>query len=247
MNIMGRLRFLHRAWKARRQKERAEIASLLARIHPGDTVVDIGAHKGSYLYWLRHAVGSSGKVLAFEPQPALANYLQDAVESAGWQNVTVYNQGVSMKPGFLELHVPGTSGNVSPGASFETAAATRGESHPLRIEVVSLDTLFTKSNAPTFIKCDVEGHEMAVFLGGELLLRRAHPTLLFECEARHLNGKPVRAVLQLLEDWGYAGHFFGTHGLQPVSEFNEDVHQNATGDRFWDRPDYCNNFLFSAL
>ena len=75
MNFFARLRYLHRARKARRRGERNEIQAILEIVRPGDTVLDIGAHKGSYLYWLRQAVGESGRVFAFEPQPALATYL----------------------------------------------------------------------------------------------------------------------------------------------------------------------------
>ena len=36
--------------------------------------MDIGAHKGAYVYWMQRAVGPSGTVFAFEPQVALAAY-----------------------------------------------------------------------------------------------------------------------------------------------------------------------------
>ena len=46
-------------------------------IRPGDVAVDVGANKGSYLRWLSRAAGP-GKVVAFEPQPQLAAYLERA-------------------------------------------------------------------------------------------------------------------------------------------------------------------------
>ena len=48
----------------------------------------------------------------------------------------------------------------------------------------------------------------------------------------------------LLEGYGYRGEFFGPDGLRPIAEFRPEVHQSSDGDRFWDRPGYCNNFLF---
>lgn len=246
MNFMARLRFLHRAWKAQRRDERAEIQALRSLVRPGDTVVDIGAHKGSYLYWLRRAAGDSGQVIAFEPQPSLAQYLQEAVAAQRWTNVSVRNQGVSFQPGSLELIVPGGSGSISPGASFENIVAERADCHRIRIDVVSLDSLFSGPNAPSFIKCDVEGHELKVFHGGEKLLRRAHPALLFECEARHLGKTSLREVFDTLTGWGYAGQFFTEDGLHPIAEFRQENHQSQSGPRFWDQPGYCNNFLFTA-
>ena len=36
----------------------------------GATVLDIGANKGIYCFWMMRAVGPSGNVIAFEPQLA---------------------------------------------------------------------------------------------------------------------------------------------------------------------------------
>ena len=246
MNFFARLRYLHRARKARRRGERNEIQAILELVKPGDTALDIGAHKGSYLYWLREAVGESGRVFAFEPQPALATYLRDVVTTFRWTNVTVKNMGVSIAPATLELNVPGATGAISPGASFESTVADRAECHTVRIDVTSLDALYRSAEVPQFIKCDVEGHELKVFQGGEKLLRRAHPALLFECEARHLGKTPLREVFDTLTGWGYAGQFFTKDGLLPIAEFRQENHQSQSGPRFWDQPGYCNNFLFTA-
>ena len=45
-----KLRFLYRAYKARYRDQKQEISSLLHAINQGDTVLDIGANKGSYLF-----------------------------------------------------------------------------------------------------------------------------------------------------------------------------------------------------
>lgn len=245
MNLLALLRYRHRAWKARHRNERGEIAAMLGLVRAGDTVVDVGAHKGSYLCWLRHAVGSDGRVLAFEPQPALAAYLREVVAAMCWQNVQVENKGLSDRRGTLALHIPGSAGAVSPGASFEVDIASRAGCHTVEVGVTTLDALFPlDARPPSFIKCDVEGHELAVFRGGERLFREYGPAALFECEARHLGGRPVTEVFALLEAWGYQGEFFAPEGLRPVREFLPEVHHADQGDRFWDRPSYCNNFLF---
>lgn len=245
MGPLAVIRYLHRAWKARRRNERAEIAALLRLARLGSVALDIGAHKGSYLFWLRRAVGPAGKVIAFEPQPPLAAYLQDVTRTLRWRNVEVRHQGISDQPGELTLHVPGTAGAISPGASFEDSVTDHGPSHSVRVKVTSLDSEFPAgSTGPSFIKCDVEGHELAVFHGGATLLATQGPALLFECEARHLGGRPVTDVFAVLAELGYAGEFFAPDGLRPVSDFRPDIHQSEAGERFWDRPGYCNNFLF---
>ena len=243
MGPIAAIRYLHRVWKARRRDERDEIAALRHWVRPGDVVLDLGAHKGSYLFWLQRSVGPTGRVLAFEPQPFLAGYLREVVKTFGWRHVEVRNEGVSERAGTLTLVFPEGSGAVSPGASFERAAGTGGREVP--IPVTSLDREFPEgSKAPSFIKCDVEGHELAVFRGGAAMLRRARPVLLFECEQRHLATHRVADVFRELEGYGYRGEFFGPDGLRPIAEFRPEVHQASDGDRFWDRPGYCNNFLF---
>ncbi|HTH49927.1 MAG TPA: FkbM family methyltransferase [Candidatus Limnocylindria bacterium] len=245
MNWLALLRYRHRCWKARRRSEHAEITALLGLIQHGDTVLDLGAHKGSYLYWLRQAAGAEGRVLAFEPQPALAGYLRQVVQAMRWENVSIENQGVSERPGSLTLHVPGPAGSISPGATFEPGIVAEANGQTAEVGVTTLDELFPAgSPPPSFIKCDVEGHELAVFRGGERLLRTAGPALLFECEARHLGSRPMSEVWDTLAGWGYTGEFFAPEGLRPVAEFRPDLHQNQEGGRFWDRPGYCNNFLF---
>jgi len=99
-------RFLWRAWKARLRDEREEIHALCSSIQDGEMAVDVGANKGSYLYWLSRAAGS-GTVVAFEPQPELAHYLRMHRAPAGLANVTVEAAGVSDRQGELMLHVPG--------------------------------------------------------------------------------------------------------------------------------------------
>jgi len=245
MNLLALLRYRHRAWKARRRDDRGEIAAMLGLIRSGDTVVDVGAHKGSYLYWLRHAAGPNGRVLAFEPQHVLAAYLREVVTAMRWRNVRIENQGLSDRRGTLALHIPGMAGAVSPGASFEADITSRADCHTVEVGVTTLDELFPpEAHPPSLIKCDVEGHELAVFRGGERLLREESPAILFECEARHLGGRPVAEVFTLLEAWGYEGEFFAPDGRRPLREFQPSVHQADQVDRFWDRPGYCNNFLF---
>jgi FkbM family methyltransferase len=236
---------MHRAAKARWRNERLEIAELLSRVRRGDWVLDIGANKGSYLFWLRWAVGQEGRVSAFEPQPRLAQDLQRVVSALGWRNVEIGNQGISSESGMLTLHVPGRPGEISPGASFESAVKQRDGYHSFSVPVTTLDELTRASGkSPTFIKCDVEGHELSVFRGGQQTLAKHRPVLLFECEGRHLPGGDVGEVIRFLEGLGYQGKFFSRSGLRPVAEFRPEIDQKESGDRFWDQPSYCNNFLF---
>jgi FkbM family methyltransferase len=237
-------RFLYRAFKARYRDQRPEIRALLAALSAGDTAVDVGANKGAYLYWMRHRVGESGKVVAFEPQARLAAYLSALVSTMRWTNVSIREAALSDVPGPRILHVPG-SGD-SPGASLEDAVRAAGV---CRDETCTADTLDRQLDGErvALIKVDVEGHELAVFRGAERTLAQSRPTLLFECEARHLSRHTPRDVFAFLEDRGYEGWFFTPDGRTPVAQFDETLHQRRGPGRFWKAPGYRNNFLFRPV
>lgn len=232
-----RLRLLYRAYRYRWKIDRAEIAFVRANTRAGTIALDIGAHKGGYTYWLARKVGPDGRVYSFEPQPELARKLRLSFDP---ERVVVENAGVSDSEGSLRLHVP-TDGRPSPGASLEAPAAASRNGHSIEVRVVSLDHYLRDRAQPvSFLKCDVEGHELHVFRGAEQLLRRDRPVLLFECEQRHHGARPVRDVFNYLENLGYMGRFFHRGQLLPLAQFRADQHQNASKPA-----DYCNNFAFS--
>ncbi len=237
-----KLRYLHRAYKARYRDQKAEVLASLAALKPGDTAVDVGGNKGAYTYWLRKAVGDTGRVFVFEPQPALARYLESVVAAMKWANVTVGDCALSDSVGTATLHVPGEKD--SPGASLEPVAAEGGVSNLHQCRVDTLDRQLQNAGRVALLKVDVEGHELNVFRGGVQTIERHRPVIIFECEARHLSRNTMQDVFGFLKGLGYSGEFFSTDGLKPLSEFNPAVHQKQTGPRFWDAPDYCNNFLF---
>ena len=244
---MKRLRYLWRALHYRRRVNRREIRFLAERVRPGDTVVDVGCHKGGFLYWMRHCVTDAGRVYGFEPQPQLAQYMKDIVAMQRWENVVIEASGVSSRNGAMELLVPAPLGKSSPGATLSPVAHTDTH-HTLQVPVVALDSYFGRAGNPriAFIKCDVEGHEMAVFEGAEGILRRDRPVLLFECEQRHLPGSSPVTVFVYLTGLGYRGFFFGPAGLAPIEQFQIGIHQPVRPGRFWDAKDYYNNFAFVA-
>jgi hypothetical protein len=99
-----------------------------------------------------------------------------------------------------------------------------------------------------FIKCDVEGHELAVFRGGEATLRRLRPLVLVEIEQRHA-GADVEATLAYLEDLGYSSYVVHRDGLRPAVEFDVERDQLAVLERepvsgSTMPPQYANEFLF---
>ena len=135
---MSRLRFVWRAVAYRLHRNRHELAALRNHIAPGDIVIDIGSHKGGFLYWLVRYAGPRGHVYAFEPQPQLAAYLRQIVARCGWTNVTLEAAAVSERAGTLDLMIPAAAGQSSPGATL-SRVDDAGPYHRVPVPVVALD------------------------------------------------------------------------------------------------------------
>lgn len=230
------IRMRVRAWRYRHKLDRAEIRFVREHLRPGDAALDIGAHKGGYAYWMCRAVGPAGRVICFEPQPQLADYLRRMELALGFDQLTVENMGVSSTNGELTLHVPG--GRPSPGSTLEAGLAEGGAAYKVR--VTKLDDYF-REHPPerlALVKCDVEGHELDVFRGGQELLRTQRPVVLFECEERHHTRYTSRDVFDYLANLGFEGFFFSRGTLQPLRDFHPSEHGDPAV------PGYANNFLF---
>lgn len=240
------LRFIYRGLKSRYRDHRSEMGALVSALGQGDVAVDVGANKGSFTFSLARAV-PKGLVFAFEPQLILADYLKIATRSARLSNVVVEAVGVSDKAGAMNLSIPG-DGESSPGATLESHLSTVEQCRVLTVPVTTLDEYFKdQPRRIGAIKIDVEGHEMSVLRGGEKTLCAHKPVIVCEIERRHVSHGNVETVLDYFRSIEYDGFFVHRSSLIPISQFDPAKHQPEDGERFWDRKDYCNNFVMRPL
>jgi len=236
--LLRRAGLAHRARRYRRRVDPDGIRWMRSVLRAGDVALDIGAHKGGYLYWMRHEVGDSGAVVAFEPQPELADYLRRCVRAHAWTNVEVVERALASEPGRRTLLRPGDA--PSPAASLVGASLPPGASGA-EVEVDTLDAFLARHPPRArlrLVKCDVEGAELEVLGGARDTLARHRPCLLVECEDRHAPSGSVRDVFRHLEAMGYRGSFFLDGERQPLGLFDATTHQ-VQGRR-----PYVNNFVF---
>jgi FkbM family methyltransferase len=246
---MMKWRFVYRGLKARYRNQRTELRSLIDVLSPDHIAIDVGANKGSYLWSLSRAV-PKGRVVAFEPQPVLINYLRQACSAAGLNNITIVGAGVSNVAGSLTLAIPPCvdDSNSSPGASFETAVSQRENCQFIDVPMVTLDDYFINEKARIgALKIDVEGHELSVLNGAINLIKKHRPTIVCECEQRHLSNGAVKNVIDFIQSQHYMGFLITNKGLIPALDFDPSVHQKHMGERYWDKDDYYNNFVFKPM
>ena len=235
-----------RAWRYRLLKDIAEIKYLRENLKGGDIAVDIGAHKGGYMYWMLKSIGYEGTCYAFEPQPILFKYLQNLKYRTLTQNLIVENKGVSSTRTGFQLYIPKTDKGSSPSATLNLPSEeTEDQYHNVQIESTTLDHYFFEENIfPQLIKIDVEGHELEVLKGGENLLTHHPPKLIVECEQRHLQGNTLQDVFDFLENKNYRGFFILGKKMVPLKDFDITIHQQIGEGRFWEAKGYVNNFIF---
>ncbi|QPF93366.1 FkbM family methyltransferase [Bradyrhizobium commune] len=237
------IRLRVRALKALLRDERTELFAIWRHLRRGDIACDVGANKGSFVYWLSRWV-RDGRVIAFEAQPDLARNLSHICTLIDLANVTVEAKAVYSHSGQQDLYVP--KGH-QPGASLCCNEANAETFSILSVPTIALDDYFKTTERVALLKVDVEGAEFAVLRGAERILRNDGPLLVFECENRHLASGSVGDVFTFLEGLGYQGSFVSQRRLLPVSQFDAAIHQRQDGEWFWKRKDYCNNFIFRKL
>jgi FkbM family methyltransferase len=197
--------------------------------------IDVGAHAGSYMWYLRHY---SARCIAFEPNPQLAAVLRRRFPSG----VEIRNQALSGHPGKAVLRSPIRSTKPDPGrATIETDNLLAGASAVLdeiEVEIVTLDQVIREPIG--FIKIDVEGHELKVLHGAERVLVEHRPNMILELEDRH-NPGIVAAAFAYLGQRGYHWWFLEVGKVVPIDTFAQERHQNPEKPEAW-----VNNFVFST-
>lgn len=212
-----------------------ETRYLAEMVGPGSIAVDVGACWGAYLYWMARV---AKQVVAFEPNPALVEYLRRVAPPG----VQVHHAALSDRNGQAILKVPRSGTDPYALATIATPEAGFPSSYEeISVPRVRLDDLGLH---PGLIKIDVEGHEEEVLNGAAETIARSQPNLLIEVEERHKAGSVERVTKQLGE-LGYDGWFHLDGEWLPVARFDLDVHQNASRVAVTSGQ-YVNNFFFST-
>lgn len=146
-------------------------------LSPGMTFVDIGANFGYYTMLANNIVGPTGRVVAYEANPAIAELLE-RTKSDNQALFEIRNVAAADKAGTLTLSYPGDyTGSASVVIDFEDHAW--GEPHHIEVPAVTLDS--ENLGHVDLIKIDAESAEEIVWNGARSLLYRADPpTVMLE-------------------------------------------------------------------
>lgn len=203
----------------------------------GGTMIDIG---GWYGPWTRRLVHRAGQVVVIEPTP-----LHEVLRRTLPPRVDVIAAAASDGCGEAELWVPSADAGVR-GVSSLHRRDIHGES--IKVPLVRVDEMGLRD--VTFIKIDVDGHEVPVLRGAAAVIQRDQPRLLIEVEQRI---QPVTDVIGLMSSYGYRGWVLPGRRWVPVDGFPLAAHQARTAHvsergllarALWPSPRYVNSVLF---
>lgn len=172
-------------------------------ISEDDTIIDIGANLGYYSRILA-GLAPRGHVYAVEPVPQICSVLRRNLR--GSENVTVYNcaLGAEDKEIVMGNDSAAQSGYLGTGRNFVIDSVNTASEHAEMEFGASMrrgSELFGSLEKLDFIKCDIEGYEVAVIPEMASVIERHRPTVLIE------TGGEKRAVMtEFFTRHGYTGY-----------------------------------------
>jgi FkbM family methyltransferase len=228
-------------WRLMNRAQSAEIELTLLKhiVGRGDITVDVGANLGLYTRTLAQL---SAMVHAFEPSSGVASILR----RTSHRNVVVHEIALSDSDGYAELRIPRDGAHLTHSlASLEPDAVAGQDVIASRVPRARLDSVIHAD--VTFVKVDVEGHELNVLEGAHGLIDRCRPVFLVESEERHRKGATA-AVFSYFRAKGYDGFFLRGRDVFDVDDFDPHTDQDVSvlesnGGRAGGRH-YTNNFFF---
>lgn len=142
-------------------------------LSPGDVFVDGGANVGLFSLVAASRVGSSGRVLAFEPASETRAALAENVRLNEFAWVEVRSEALAETSRSADLFT-----FVGGAAGLSSFAPERTEgSRVERVATLRLDDAVPPElrHRVALVKLDVEGAEVAALRGGRALIEEAHP------------------------------------------------------------------------
>jgi FkbM family methyltransferase len=137
-------------------------------IEPGDTVLDVGAHKGVFTAYA--ATKTRNKIHAYEPNLSNFSCLKTLITSNGWNNVVPINKAMSSQQGYIKLF----RSEMSTRHNLTGKDPVTGQ--PLReydlVPAATLEEAIGPFEHIDFMKMDCEGAEVPILLSSGVAFQK---------------------------------------------------------------------------
>ncbi|MGL4551064.1 MAG: FkbM family methyltransferase [Gemmataceae bacterium] len=193
--------------------EPAETQLVRQILKEGDTFLDVGANVGWFTVHGSKLVGTTGRVVAFEPEPSNLGFLRKNVQANGLKNVTVEEVALSNAAGSFKLYLEKAN------LGMHSLVLEHGGKHFIEVPTVRLDDHWKGKGEIKLVKIDTEGAEGMILDGmRETLKAQKGMELVVEFAPERLvkSGYDPDKVLQDLYALGYKASLIDEPGRKVV-------------------------------
>ncbi len=224
--------FKRRIERSIKNLDEPELAIINELILNGTDSIDVGVYRGVHSYQMSKY---SNIVHSFEANPIIFTDLKTYLPKLK-KNIQLYNYALSDKIEKKILKVPVRNYNAKRSnyeEYYKMGLASVHENNNFenyeKFEIISkkLDE-FKFKNKISFIKIDVEGHEMEVINGSLNLIKKFKPNLMIEIEEKHSKNN-LNDSISFINSLGYKAFVYDQTELVPFE--NKQLNKN-------------NNFIF---
>lgn len=229
-HVGGKIR-LHKqslsgAFLLNRSYSAPEYRFLKSLLKNGDTVIDVGANIGTVSICMSRAVGPTGRVIAFEPDPVAYRAMVDNISLNKLENIALLNMAAGKAGGIRDFCKLKKSSDMSHFLGDEKKYA--GPSDIIQVECTSIDDLFEKRRLgkAALLKIDVEGAELEVLQGAARVLANGLVDSLvvemFDDNCANFGYRAI-SIVDFLSQYGYKPYEIVNGermNLRPVSQSN---------------------------
>jgi len=234
--IPKKYQFEKRIKRSIKKLDEPEIFIINQLIENGTDSIDVGVYRGVHSYEMAKY---SKNVHSFEPNPVIFKELNRYLPSI-IKNINLYNYALSDKTEKKILKIPLRNPNINKSnyeEYYKMGLATIHEKNIIEnfdefeINCKKLDEFYF-NNKISFIKVDVEGHEIQVIDGAKNLIKKFNPNLMIEIEEKHSRNNLNESISHICS-FGYKAYCLIDKKLVLLDNIN-----NYT---------QFNNFIFKSL
>jgi len=137
------------------------------------TIYDVGANFGFLsMVWGKAFEKENGKVYAFEPSRKVSEVTKKSFKFNNLKNVDLQNKAIGNFSGHIDIYEGKASSNIK----------QQQNTHKINVEITKLDDFTLKKQIKNIdlIKIDVDGFELEVLKGAEIIIDKYAPILIVE-------------------------------------------------------------------
>jgi FkbM family methyltransferase len=169
----------------------------------GQVFMDIGANAGYFSLLAARCVGETGRVIAVEPNPAMAMQVRKNTERSRLTNVAIAEVACSDSVEIRDLYIGNAYNTGNSSLSANNLAWTRS----VRVPCTTADLLVQRQELQRLdlVKIDVEGAELHVLRGMTTILKMLRPRIIIELVPLLLHGFSTTetAITEYLDGFNY--------------------------------------------